>query len=271
MNTELSQLSRFQDDFVQALLAPPDKAPNQLHALVGQPGFAVYRNTVLKGCIDALQANYPAVLQLVGEEWFRAVAALYVRAQPPGDARLLLYGTGFADFLRNFAPAADLPYLPGVALLDRFWTEAHVAADAVTLAPAALAGLPPGQLGDLVLTPHPAARWAWFEGQPIYTLWRRNRSADAGGGDSGDELVWTGEGALLTRPAGVVTWTGLDAASCAFLDACAAGLPLAHAASAALARQAGTDLAQLMARLLDAGAFCSAAVCANLSLTQEPA
>ena len=28
--------------------------------------FAVYRNTVLKGCIDALQANYPTVGQLVG-------------------------------------------------------------------------------------------------------------------------------------------------------------------------------------------------------------
>ena len=263
MNTELS---RFQDGFVQALLAPHDAAPEHLRALVDQPGFAVYRNTVLKGCVDALQANYPAVLRLVGEEWFRAAAALYVRAQPPGDARLLLYGTGFADFLRDFPPAADLPYLRGVALLDRFWTEAHVAADAVALAPAALAGLPLDQLGDLVLAPHPAARWAWFEDQPIYTLWQRNRGSEAEGvesNESGDELVWTGEGALLTRPAGVVAWTELDAAGCAFLDACAAGRPLAQAASEALARQASIDLAQLMARLLDAGAFCSAPVCTN--------
>ena len=268
MNTELS---RFQDGFVQALMAPHDPAPEHLSALIEQPGFAVYRNTVLKGCIDALQANYPAVLRLVGEEWFRAVAALHVRAHPPGDARLLLYGLDFPGFLRDFAPAADLPYLPGVARLDRFWTEAHVAADAVALAPAALAGLPLDQLGDLVLAPHPAARWAWFDDQPIYTLWRRNRANYAEDADSSDELVWTGEGALLTRPAGVVTWTELDAAGCAFLDACAAGLPLAQAASEALARQASTDLARLMARLLDAGAFCSAAVCAAPSLNKEPA
>ena len=266
-----TELSRFQDGFVQALLAPHDAAPEHLRALVDQPGFAVYRNTVLKGCVDALQANYPAVLRLVGEEWFRAAAALYVRAQPPGDARLLLYGTGFADFLRDFPPAADLPYLRGVAMLDRFWTEAHVAADAVALAPAALAGLPLEQLGKLVLTPHPAARWAWFEEQPIYTLWQRNRGTEAEGVDSGDDLVWTGEGALLTRQAGAVTWTELDAAGCAFLDACAAKRPLAHAASEALARQASTDLAQLMARLLDAGAFCSAPVCAEPPLTKEPA
>ena len=256
-----AELSRFQDGFVQALWAPHDEAPTHLSALVDQPGFAVYRNTVLKGCIDALQANYPAVLRLVGEEWFRAVAALYVRARPPGDARLLLYGAGFADFLRDFPPAADLPYLRGVAMLDRFWTESHVAADSVALAPAALSGLPPEQLGKLALTPHPAARWAWFEGQPIYTLWRRNRD---NGADSGDELVWAGEGALLTRPAGDVAWTELDAGGCAFLDACAAGRPLAHAANVALARQSRTDLAQLMAALLDAGAFCSAPVCAPI-------
>ena len=269
MNNELAQ---FQDGFVQALWASPDDLPGHLHALVEQPGFAVYRNTVLKGCIDALQANYPAVLRLVGEEWFRAVAALHVRARPPSDARLLLYGMDFPDFLRDFAPAADLPYLSDVAMLDRCWTEAHGAADAVALAPATLAGLPLEQLGKLVLEPHPAARWAWFEEQPIYTIWRRNRGSGAEGvqsSENGDELVWTGEGALLTRPAAAVTWTALDAAGCAFLDACAAGRPLAHAASAALARQASTDLALLMTKLLDAGAFCRTPTCADPTITKE--
>ena len=61
--------------------------------------------------------------------------------------------------------------------------------------------------------------------------------------DSADELVWTGKGALLTRLTGAVTWTALDTAGCAFLDARAAGRPLAHAASEALARQARSNLA----------------------------
>lgn len=255
MNTELAQ---FQDGFVQALWAPPDEMPDQLCALAGQPGFAVYRNTVLKGCIDALQANYPAVLRLVGEPWFRAVATLHVRAQPPSDVRLLLYGMDFPSFLRDFAPAAAWPYLSGVARLDRCWSEAHGAADAQALEPWAIAGLCLEQLGKLVLTPHPGARWAWFDEQPIYTIWRRNRDNGAEGTNGGDELVWRGEGALLTRPTDTVMWTALDAGGCAFLDACAAGHPLAHAASAALARQADTDLALLMAKLLQVGAFARA-------------
>jgi hypothetical protein len=262
-----SELARFQDDFVQALWAPPGTAQAHLRALVTQPGFNIYRNTVLKGCIDALQANYPAVLRLVGENWFRAAADVHVRAQPPRDARLLLYGPDFPAFLRDFAPAADLPYLSGVARLDHCWTESHVALDAAALAPTALADLPPDQLGQRVLQPHPAARWAWFDDLPIYTLWQRNREGGATGEQSDAELVWTGEGALLTRPHGAVTWVPLDAAGCAFLDACAAGLPLAQAASAALAQQAGTDLAQLMATLLQAGAFCDAQACADPALT----
>ena len=269
-----SELSHFQDGFVQALLAPGAEVPRHLRALADQPGFSVYRNTVLKGCIDALQANYPAILRLVGEEWFRAAAALHARAQPPGDTRLLLYGMDFPEFLRSFPPAAQLPYLHGVALLDRFWTEAHVAADAAALAPAALAGLPLAQLGELVLAPHPAARWAWFADQPIYTLWQRNRGhgdGDIDGIDSGDELVWTGEGALLTRPADAVAWTALDAAGCAFLDACAVGRPLAQAAEEAMACDPGTNLASLMARLLEAGAFCSLPPFPNLSPAKEPA
>ncbi len=268
MNTDLS---RFQDGFVHALWASPDAVPDDLRVLADQPGFVVYRNTVLKGCIDALQANYPAVLRLVGEDWFRAAAAVHVHAGPPNDTRLLLYGLDFPDFLRDFAPAAELPYLNGVARLDRFWTEAHMAADAEPLPPSVLTGLPPEQLGKLVLQPHPAARWAWFEAQPIYTLWQRNRDPVAQDADSDDALVWTGEGALLTRPAGNVAWTSLDAAGCAFLDACAAGRPLTDAAGEALARHAGCDLARLMAVLLEAGAFCTPQSCTNPPPTQEPA
>jgi len=70
------RLTDFQDGLSAALLhaSPLPPAP-WLAALAAQPGFAVYGNTVLKGCIDALQASYPTVCQLVGEEWFRAAAA----------------------------------------------------------------------------------------------------------------------------------------------------------------------------------------------------
>jgi hypothetical protein len=248
-------LTRFQDGFAQALLAPDPAAapglPAEIAALARQPGFAVYRNTVMKGCIDALQANYPAVARLVGDEWFRAAAAVFAREHLPVQATLLYYGEAFAEFLTRFEPAAELPYLPGVARLDRFWTESHAAPDEPALAPAALAGLAPDALATRVLCPHAAARWAWFADQPIYSIWQRNRDAL----DGEREIDWRGEGALLTRPQGVVQWTQLDAAGCAFLDACAAGRPLAQAAAAAVEVHEHVDLARLTKTLLEAGAF----------------
>jgi hypothetical protein len=253
--TMRAALTRFQDGFTQALLAPdPAAAPDltaEITALARQPGFAVYRNTMMRGCIDALQANYPAVARLVGDEWFRAAAAIFAREHLPAQATLLYYGEAFAEFLARFEPAAELPYLPGVARLDRFWTESHAAPDEPALAPAAIAGLAPETLAATVLHPHAAARWAWFPDQPIYTIWQRNRDEH----DDEREIDWRGEGALLARPGGAVQGTQLDAAGCAFLDACASGRPLEEAAAAALDAQEEADLARLMKTLLEAGAF----------------
>ena len=174
-------LQWFQDEFARALLVEDCAAAGiapEIARLAAQPAFAVYRNTVMKGCIDALQANYPSIARLVGEEWFRAAAALYARSNLPRHPTLADYGADFVGFLAAFAPAADLPYLPGVARLDRFWTESHTARDEPPLDAAAVARLAPDELARTVLRPHASARWAWFDAQPIVTIWRRNRYPD---------------------------------------------------------------------------------------------
>ncbi len=250
------QLNTFQDGIAAALMP---QAAMQAHAapwvaaLQAQPGFAVYRNTVRKACIDALQANYPSVCAMVGEDWFRAAAGLFVQARPPQDGRLMAYGEGFAAFLQTFGPAAGLPYLPAVARLDRCWTESHLAADAPVLDAGWLARQLPEDMAALCLVPHPAARWAWSEEHPASTLWQRQRE----GAPMDAELAWQGDGALLTRPQGAVQWVPLPRAGMAFLDACAAALPLEQAAASALQAEPDADLGALMAQLLQAGALCA--------------
>lgn len=245
------QLSAFQEGMAAALMpqaAAPAHAAPWLAALQAQPGFAVYRNTVLKACIDALQANYPTVCSMVGEDWFRAAAGLFAQARPPHDGRLMAYGEGFAAFLQAFEPAAGLPYLPDVARLDRCWTESHLAADAPVPDAAWLALQAPDTLH---LAPHPAARWIWSEEHPACTLWQRQRE----GAPMDSDLPWEGDGALLTRPQGAVQWVPLPRAGIAFLDACAAALPLEVAAARALQADPEADLGALMALLLQASAL----------------
>lgn len=248
-------MRQFQDDFAQALLDRDCTAATGLAGLIAQPSFAVYRNTVMKGCIDALQASFPAVERLVGEEWLRAAAARFVRASPPRQPALIEYGAEFVDFLRDFEPAADLPYLADVARLDRLWTEAHIATDADALGPECVAALSPEQIATACLRPHPAARWALLP-TPALTIWQRNREQR----DLEAELDWVPEAALLTRPHGAVIATRIDGALCALLDACAAEDSLAGAAQAALDQDPQTDLAEGLTRLLNAGAFCALSV-----------
>lgn len=247
-----SQLSAHQDAFARALLATDAGSDDpRLADLTSQPGFAVYRNTVMKGCIDALAANYPAVTRLVGDEWFRAAAAVFTRATLPSHPTLLDYGEDFPDFLAGFPPAFELPYLAGVARLDRLWSRAHVAADAPLLDPARLAALAPREMAPLRMRLHPAARWQWFDEAPIYSIWSRSRDGDGTIG----ELDWRGEGALLTRPVAEVRHRPLGRAGVVFLDACAQGEGIERAALAALEIEPGVDLASLIHQLLDAGAF----------------
>jgi len=247
------ELAAFQDAFATALLTDDARAtPPAVARLMCQPGFAVYRNTVMKACIDALQANYPTVERVVGEEWLRAAAAVYARGRLPSEPSLLMYGCGFPAFLDRFEPAQAVPYLAALARVDRAWTEAHVAADAPLLEPAVLAALDASAMAAVALVVHPAARWVWHGDWPIWTLWQRNRAPiDA----EPESINWTGEAVLITRPVGAVQVEPLTRGGIALLDASARGESVADAVAAALAVDPELDLAPVIHQLLRAGAF----------------
>jgi hypothetical protein len=241
-------LTEFQDAFVEALYDPEATI---LAALSAQPGFSVYRNTVMKGAVDALQANFPTVERLVGSEWFVAAASIHARQSPPVDARLVYHGSGFPDFLDRFEHAQQMPYLGNVARLDMLWTQAHTSADEPGIDLNWLASLDPERLGSLVLKPRAAARWQWFAEQPVFTLWHCNREKR----ELPEDLNWQGEGALLVRSEGAVRWQALDLGACTFLDACADGLPLEQAAQLASEAQPQLDFIELLSRLVSADTF----------------
>lgn len=243
-----TSLGAFQDAFVQALYQPQ---ATPLPALTEQAGFNVYRNTVLKGCIDALCDNFPSVDRLVGTDWLRAAASIHARQTPPTDARLIFYGEHFADFLDAFEPARELPYLADVARLDRLWLEAFSAPQEPALQLPSLAGMTASDLAACNLQPRASTRWQWFGEQPIYSLWRYNREALP----LPEALPWHAEGALLVGHVEGVAWQALDLGGCVFLDACASGKNLDQASALALQAQPDLDFTVLLGNLLDAAAF----------------
>lgn len=245
----ISSLGAFQSSFIAALYGHSD--PIELLTLTRQAGFAVYRNTVLKGCVDALQANFPTVERLVGNDWFRAAATIHAAQTPPSDARLILYGEQFAAFLEQFEPAQSLPYLADVARADRLWIEVHIAPEDSGLDLVAMTAISSEHLGQQHLRPRTDVRWQWFAGQPIYSIWHCNRQAMA----LPEPLIWEGQGLLLRRQSGQVLWQPLSQSECLFLDACARGLSLEAAANEALAFDSTLDFSALLGRLLAAEVF----------------
>lgn len=238
-------LTDFQDAFISALY---DADSSALNALTQQPGFSVYRNTVMKGASDALLANFPTVVRLVGDDWLRAAASIYLQQSPPSDTRLLYYGASFPDFLDWFEHAQQMPYLGNVARLDWLWTQVHSAQEQPPLETRALARLSPERLLATCFQPRASVAWAWFTDQPAYSIWRLNREEL----DIPPALEWHSEGVLLTRDAGRINWQSFSAAGCTLLDACAANLPLGSALEQTQERHPDLDPNQLLAFLISA-------------------
>ncbi|WP_374570551.1 putative DNA-binding domain-containing protein [Phenylobacterium sp.] len=248
----MSELAKFQDAFAKALRGD-DALPGQRDVAAVAAGLRVYRNTTFKGMVDALAANFPTVRRLVGEDWFADCARLYAASSPPAIPPLLAYGEDFPSFLARFPSAAELAYLPDVALLDRLWSETHAAADGVALDGEAASTLGPERLFGLRLGLHPAARFAWSQ-TPAATIWRLNRPPAE---PTGEELQieWRGEGMLLTRPHGEVLSMVLDRPAFEFLDAVDQGAPLGEAAQIALSVDPAFDLGARFAEFISHGAF----------------
>lgn len=179
--------------FAPALLDPAAVPPSGLIDTLGRPAgrrFDVYRNNVAVSLTEALSAGFPVIEKLVGEEFFRAMAGVFLRAHPPRSPVLALWGDAFPGFLATFPPVAHLPYLADVARLEYALREAYHAADAPQAATDALAH--PALMQARVRLA-PATRLVTSP-YPILTIWRANTDPDAPPARGGAEHV------LVTRP-----------------------------------------------------------------------
>ena len=123
--------------------------------------LGIYRNTFESVAVRALGLNHPAVVKLVGGEFFDGAARAYVAGRPPASAWLDGYGAGFCGFLARFGPAAALGYLSDVARLDWLVSRALHAPDTGALdarALASLAALDPDRQAAVRFARHPSLR-----------------------------------------------------------------------------------------------------------------
>ncbi|MBI1204195.1 MAG: DUF2063 domain-containing protein [Rhodopseudomonas sp.] len=240
----------WQSHFADALLNADRPVPDAVtshSARMPQKRFAVYRNNVVAGLISALRAQFPASERIVGDEFFADMARVYIDTEPPRSPILTNYGDGFADFVANFAPAADIAYLADVVRLEAARTRAYHAADAVPLAPSRWQEVDPLTLSDIRVALHPSIN-ILRSVHPIVTIWAMN----CGEAELSSIETWTGEDAVIARPGHDVIVRRLPPGGAAFLAALSTNATLGDAVQAGAADHPAFDLAANLAGLIGA-------------------
>ncbi|MCU1738881.1 MULTISPECIES: HvfC/BufC N-terminal domain-containing protein [Pseudomonas] len=209
--------------------------------------FAVYRNNVQSSLINALADSYPVVKALVGEDFFRAMASLYVQHFPPISPILNDYGQDFGSFIQGFSPAASVPYLADMARLERLRINAYHAADATPLSPEQIGVYlaAPETLNTLQVHLHPSVA-VLNSSHAVVSLWE----AHQGEGQLEQVDPTQAEAALVLRLHWQVEVFRIDIGTLVFIQSLQNDCPLELALAYAYDASAAFDPSHALALLI---------------------
>lgn len=185
-----------QQDFTKGLLDAQIPAPDGLVNPDGAPAtkrYDVYRNNVAVSLSDALEAAFPVLRKLLGDDFFRALAGVYLRKHPPKSPLMMFYGEAMPGFLTRFEPVKHLPYLPDIAKLELGMRESYHAGDKDPIDAQALAAVEADDLMALTFEFAPSLQLVPSD-YPIHAIYLANTTEGAA------KPVMRPEPVLITRP-----------------------------------------------------------------------
>jgi hypothetical protein len=250
-------MSAFHDAFAGALAGDTNALAAWLETS-DRPNVAVYRNTIMSGLVEALEAAFPAVVAALGSDNFHQAAAAFARDQYPAHPMLHDYGGGFADWLAAQDALSDMDWLPDLARLDYLRLGVLNAADVEGTPAEVFARLSPDALSQARARLIPSARLIRFD-TTLLCVWDALLTGDGEGLERRPEP----ETLLVRRVGEGVEVRCLNPDVAAFLSVCAEGGTLAEAAEAALTRDPTTDLTALFSHVLGL-------TCLHLSTERNP-
>lgn len=220
-----SPATSFSAALLDPALSPP--AINGRNDRDRERRFDVYRNNVVASLVNALAATFPVVHALVGDEFFRGMARIYVAESPPRSRVVADHGAGLPAFIAGFAPAAGLPYLADVATAEWLQLRAYHDADAAPIARDAYTALlaDPDRLSRLRVGLHPACRWL-SSGFAVASLWHAHQAPTP---DLSLIDLDQPQDVLIARPVFDVHVVAMPPGGSAWLDALSRGKTLADA------------------------------------------
>jgi hypothetical protein len=157
----MSRLPQIQDVFqsyllrgdcaVEALVVGTERVP------IGTR-LSIYGDGYRSRLIEALQANFPVLSELLGEADFESLGTAYVRTHDSPFFSIRYYGNALADFLVTEPEYSGAPVLAELARWEWMMTEVFDAADAAAVSVAELANVAPEEWAGLRFGLHPSVR-----------------------------------------------------------------------------------------------------------------
>lgn len=174
----------------------------------------VYRNNVRSTLIDVLQATYPQITKLVGEEFFETAARRYIARFPSRTGNVADYGGDMAEFLAEMPEASHLRYLPDIARIEWGCQVAYHAMDADSVTVDALSEIAPDDHPEVVFTLHPSICLVQSR-HPVFDIWQFVL-ADGESQDAPPDLDAPGQNVMVLRQNGEVNVLLLSESEFAF-------------------------------------------------------
>src|ERR1700722_7572830 len=177
--------------------------------------LAIYGDGYRSRLIETLQAHYPALLALIGEESFEALGRAYVQAHDSSFASIRFYGGELDALLAALPDYASQPWLAELARFEWAMNAVFDSADGPSIGVQALGQVPPQNWATLGFDVHPAVRrldLAWN----APALWRALTDAapppaPTAQGHPVPWLLWRNELQIFYRPLTALEAEALDA------------------------------------------------------------
>ncbi len=250
-NNWAKQQSHISDALTNPDQPVPDSVAKTKQGAPSLKRFNVYRNNVAISLIKLCESTFPVTRELVGEDFFAAMARQFSAKNLPKSPLLFDYGHEFPGFIKTYAPANTVPYLADVAALEWARNTVFHGPDKTPLTIEALANFSQEEMPNLTFELHPTttvltSKW------PIVSIWSAHQTDDIQ--KAIPNLKEGGECALIIRPNLAIKVHAISTATFTFMTALATKKTFATAVASAIEKDDNFDISAALAGLFKVGA-----------------
>jgi hypothetical protein len=202
----------------------------------------IYSDAYRLRLIEALQANYPLLAQLVGEHAFARLTQLYLAVQPSRHYSIRWFGHRLVDFLREHPDYRKQPWLAELAMWEWAIATAFDAADAATLTVENLTSIAPNAWSDMRFVFHPSVQRVALTTNVVAIAKAAADNLSLPRPSTQERTEW-----LIWRQDLTVQYRSLDAHEAAVIDGAIAGGTFSDLCELLVARDAIEDQVPLIA------------------------